>query len=216
MPTKKSASPRVSPRKGLLLVTMEPPASLEAEFHDWYDTEHFLQRMALPGFESGSRWVCLRGWPRWLALYDLASTAAVETEAYRAVSGANSTSWSQRILPRMTGRMRVIAEQVLPGNAVAVDPRQVSQLLVARYPLLPTGRRSATITAATKAFETLKGVLQLRLFTSPRELASDLWVIAAFDRPIAIEALISSVGHLEGIGANFFNVYAPYYRVSKD
>ncbi len=45
--------------KGLLLVTMEPPASLEDEFNDWYDTEHAPQRRALPGFESASRWACL-------------------------------------------------------------------------------------------------------------------------------------------------------------
>ena len=56
--------------KGLLLVTMEPPASLEDEFNDWYDTEHFPQRRGLPGFESASRWVCIEGWPRWAALYD--------------------------------------------------------------------------------------------------------------------------------------------------
>ena len=68
------ANPR---RKGLLLVTMEPPAGLEEEFNDWYDHEHLPQRMRMPGFETGARFVCLEGWPRWLALYDLASLAAL-------------------------------------------------------------------------------------------------------------------------------------------
>ena len=65
--------------KALLLVTMEAPASFEEEFNDWYDFEHLPQRLAMPGFENGGRFVCLEGWPRWLALYDLSSRAALET-----------------------------------------------------------------------------------------------------------------------------------------
>src|SRR3954453_13674036 len=98
--------------KALLLVTMEAPAGLEEEFNDWYDTEHLPQRCALPGFETGARFVCIDCWPRWLALYDLTSPAALESEAYRAVSGANNTSWSRRILPRTLGRMRIVGEQI--------------------------------------------------------------------------------------------------------
>ena len=77
--------------RGLLLVMMEPPASLEEEFNDWYDTEHFPQRSAVPGFESASRWVCLDGWPRWLAIYDLATLDVLLCDAYREMSGAKST-----------------------------------------------------------------------------------------------------------------------------
>ena len=32
--------------KPLLLVLMEPPAGMEAEFNDWYDTEHLPERPA--------------------------------------------------------------------------------------------------------------------------------------------------------------------------
>eukprot|EP01034_Spumella_vulgaris_P005546 gene5546-7080_t len=110
--------PAPAPAKGLLLVTMEPPAGLEEEFNDWYDTEHFPQRRALPGFESASRWVCLQGWPRWLAVYDLASPAALATPAYAAVSAGNSTPWSKRILPRTIGRQRIVAEQMGKGDVL--------------------------------------------------------------------------------------------------
>ena len=34
---------------GLLFATMEPPANIEEEFQDWYDTEHFPERQSLPG-----------------------------------------------------------------------------------------------------------------------------------------------------------------------
>jgi len=52
---------------GLLLVTMEPTAAMQEEFNDWYDQEHIPERIALPGFLSATRWVCLQGWPRYLA-----------------------------------------------------------------------------------------------------------------------------------------------------
>ena len=41
---------------GLLLVTMEPPASLEEEFADWYDTEHVPERAVHCGVERGGGW----------------------------------------------------------------------------------------------------------------------------------------------------------------
>ena len=107
-----------SPRKGLLLVTMEPPAGLEEEFNDWYDHEHLPQRMRMPGFETGARFVCLEGWPRWLALYDLTSLAALSTPEYLSVSLANASPWSRRIAARTVGRSRVEAEQIAPGGAI--------------------------------------------------------------------------------------------------
>jgi hypothetical protein len=205
--------------KGLLLVVMEPPASLEEEFNDWYDTEHFPQRSALPGFETASRWTCVSGWPRWLALYDLTSTAALESEAYRAVSGANSTPWSHRILPRTLGRMRVIAEQLAPGDASGLNPGQVSRLLVARYSsAIVAEREQAIIEIALSTFRALDGVAQLRVFKSQRASTLDLWTIAAFDHPISPETLMAAVGRVAGsfgadvFGADIFNVYVPYFR----
>jgi hypothetical protein len=207
--------------KGLLLVAMEPPASLEEEFNDWYDTEHFPQRRALPGFESASRWTCVSGWPRWLALYDLTSTAVLESEAYRAVSGPNSTPWSHRILPRTVGRMRIIAEQLAPGDACGLNPGQISRLLVARYPSAIVSDSKPQPESAEIAFSTyhaLDGAVQVRVFQSQRGSAADLWTIAAFDHPVSAETLMSKAGRLAGsfgadvFGADIFNVYVPYYR----
>jgi hypothetical protein len=189
-------------RKGLLLVTMEPPAAMEDEFNDWYDTEHFPQRAGLAGIESATRWACLDGWPRWLALYDLTSIAVLESAPYRAVSGANSTPWSKRILPRTIGYRRVVAEQISPGDALTPSER-VARLLVACYPT------RAAPEALRDAFGKLDGLLQLRLFA---EGAETLWAIAAFDRPVTAARLGNSIGHIAGASAALCNLYAPYMR----
>jgi hypothetical protein len=199
--------------KALLLVTMEPPASLEEEFNDWYDTEHFPQRRGLPGFESASRWVCLEGWPRWLALYDIADTNAVETPAYQAVSGSNATPWSRRILPRTVGRARIVCRQAVPGAALGRPPAQVARLVVARYP----ERLGATAQAAlgARAAE-LPGLLQLRAFETVPDTAgagpAETWVLAEFDRVPAPDRVRAALAEVEGLGARLLNTYAPYLR----
>lgn len=198
--------------KGLLLVTMEPPAPMEEEFNDWYDTEHFPQRRGLPGFESASRWVCLQGWPRWLALYDLTSTAAVETPEYAAVSGPNSTPWSRRVLPRTVGRSRVVAEQVAPGAALSRNPEEVGRLLVARFTALHAVQEPAVADQLVRASAGMEGLLQLRLFRAEGRGGADLWTLAEFDRPVGAEALAARFGEAAGIGARLLNLYAPYHR----
>ena len=206
--TSKSSAP--SP-KGLLLVTMEPPAPLEDEFNDWYDTEHFPQRGALPGFDSASRWACVDGWPRWLALYDLASPTALDSDAYRAVSGANSTPWSKRMLPRTFGRMRIVAEQIAPGEAMSLPPGEVSRLLLARYGTPAAAERDRFVDALTAAAAAIRGLKQLRLFHSGGEHEA-VWAIAALGAPVAVDALRTSFGEVAGVGADLFNLYVPYWR----
>ena len=199
--------------KGLLLVTMEPPAALEEEFNDWYDTEHFPQRSAVPGFETASRWTCVDGWPRWLAIYDLVSPAVLETEAYRAVSGPRSTPWSQRILPRTMGRMRVVAEQIAPGDELAIAPSRSSRLLVARYPAIAPADAEESVKGITSIFQACNSVIQARIFKSMRGSAIDLWALVAFGRPVSAEPLASSAGYLDDSrGADVFNLYVPYFR----
>lgn len=179
--------------KGLLLVLMEPPAPLEEEFNDWYDTEHFPQRRALPGFLSASRWACLEGWPRWAAVYDLESTAALETPEYRAVSGPNSTPWSRRVLPRTTGRERLVFEGA-GGDLMRPDS---VRLAIARY----RGRVAA-------AAPPLPGCVSLRAFHGADETA----LLAEFDRPVRAEAVGEAFATAGDVGACMLNLYARYRR----
>ena len=131
---------------GLLLVTMEPPPAMAEEFHDWYDTEHVPERLALPGFRNATRWVCVQGWPRYLALYDLDSPAMLDTPEYRAVAGDNVSPWSHRVLPRTVGRTRIVAEQVEPGN------RRTAAFRADRLPRGGTIRRAASRGARPTGF----------------------------------------------------------------
>ena len=211
-----SASPSetaVAARLGILLVLMEPPAPLEEEFNDWYDTEHLPQRCALPGFLDGSRWTCVEGWPRWGAFYDLASVDAVDTPEYRAVSGRNGTPWSRRILPRTIGRTRVVAK-ALPGSEdLGSVPAQASRLMLTRYALRGQQDEGQTMANLGRSKLMEIGAMQVRAFMqehAPEE--AKIWLIAAFDQPISGETASSVAGRLTGVGADLLNIYVPYRR----
>ncbi len=187
---------------GLLLVTMQPPSDMEDEFNDWYDCEHFPERRALPGFLSASRWAAIEGWPRYLALYELESVAAMETPEYRAVSGERASPWSRRVVPRTLGRLRVVAAAVDPARPKLPPPRAIARLLLARY--------AAPGEEAVGAFlrRHAAGPAEIRAFRAD----DDLWLVAGFARPVVLAELGGTFGEIAGQGATLFNLYVPYLR----
>jgi len=187
---------------GLLLVTMQPPSDMEDEFNDWYDTEHFPERRALPGFLSASRWAAVEGWPRYLALYELDSVAALETPEYCAVSNDRASPWSRRVIPRALGRRRVVAVATEPSTAMLPPPRRTARLLVARYSGL-SDEAARTARSRPEA-----GPAKIRTYRA----ADDLWFLAAFARPVMLADLIGPFGEIADRGATLFNLYVPYLR----
>jgi len=186
---------------GLLLVTMAPTAAMEEEFNDWYDREHIPERIALPGFLSATRWVCLQGWPRYLGLYDLVSAAIMESPKYTAVAGPNVSPWSHRVLPRTIGRRRVVATQVSPVTAAAGMGPDPVMLVMAHYP-------GALPPAALDAIRTLTGLVKTRLFHTVDD-APGSWVLAGFDRPPGDLGAFTALG---GRGSLLVNFYTRYFR----
>jgi len=57
--------------KGSLIAAMNFSDVAEDEFHDWYDTEHIPERLAVPGFLNAERWIGSANPKQSLALYDL-------------------------------------------------------------------------------------------------------------------------------------------------
>lgn len=118
---------------GLLMVGMTPTEHGEGEFNSWYDAEHIPERLSAPGFLGARRWIANEAPTKYLALYDLESSAALHTPEYQAMSGENNTEWTKRVLADVTKSYRNVYEQIWPGQAamladagalltVAIDP----------------------------------------------------------------------------------------------
>jgi hypothetical protein len=105
--------------KGLLFMAFDFSTAHEDEFHDWYDKEHVPERLRVPGFLNAERWIDEQNPKIHVATYDLDTVGVMDTQAYRAVGGANQSVWTKRVTG-MCGRiMRFVGSQLLPGDEVA-------------------------------------------------------------------------------------------------
>ena len=59
----------------------------EAAFNAWYETTHFPQLLACPGWLSARRFVSLGQGPKYAAMYEVAGSWAFETPEFLAVRG---------------------------------------------------------------------------------------------------------------------------------
>ncbi len=191
--------------KGFLLVLMQPPSALEEEFNAWYDTEHIPERVAVRGFLSGIRYVCVSGAPKYLAMYDMENAGVVDTEDYMRVSFDRASPWTKRV----TSRVRVYrsaGEQVYPGNAVT-GPAARQVLL--RFRGLPKSAE-ATIVAGMRAnFEGRKDTLQVRVFAHDTGAGFDFLGLVAARAPLAEELDMDKFG-LHASALDLYSSYAPY------
>jgi len=116
---------------GLLFVACDvDPAADEADFNRWYDREHVEERVRIPGFLSGARYVSLEGGHRYLGLYRTASLEVFRSPGYRAAF-ERQTPWSIANLDRMRDPIRrVCAVRAVTGfgsgSHIAVLPLEVA------------------------------------------------------------------------------------------
>lgn len=192
-------------KKGFLLVLMQPPPTLEEEFNAWYDTEHIAERLAVPGFETALRYVCIDGAPRYLAMYDMASPDVLNSPAYLRVAFDNASPWTKRI----TSRVRIyrsFGEQVYPGTKLT---GHAARVLVLRFRALPSAAQDTIIAGMRANFESLPQTLQVRVF------AYDTGAGVDFLGFVEARAALGEALNLEAFGdcrnmLDLVNTYTPY------
>jgi hypothetical protein len=72
--------PLLGPAAMLLSFDVLPQAT--AEHDHWHTHEHLPERLSIPGFLRGTRWVALRGRPRYLVLYEVAGLQTLTSPPY--------------------------------------------------------------------------------------------------------------------------------------
>src|SRR5215469_822967 len=65
--------------KGILVAAMDFSAAPEDEFHDWYDLEHVPERLQVPGFLNGDRWIGADNPKISVATYDLDNVGVLKS-----------------------------------------------------------------------------------------------------------------------------------------
>lgn len=194
------------PEKGFLLVLMQCPPTLEDEFNAWYDTEHLPERLAVPGFETAQRFVCLDGNPRYLAMYDLARHEVLETPDYLKVAYDQSSPWTKRV----TSRVRVwrsSGTQIYPGDRLT---QRCSRLMVLRFRGLNKEAGSEVVAAMRRTFEDRPETAQVRVLRHDAGAAGiDYLGLVEAQSPSAHKIDVKALAP-HAAALDMFNTYAPY------
>jgi len=96
--------------KGMLLVWMDIAKAEQADFNEWYDKEHLVDRVSVPGFLNGRRFQALAGGPEFFAVYETREPATLTSAAYRDRL-QHPTPWTRRIMPLFRNTIRGVCEQ---------------------------------------------------------------------------------------------------------
>ena len=195
----------------LMMGMMEPPLELEGEVHDWYDLEHLPSRAEVPGFLTANRFVCIEGWPRYVAWYDLENLDVLNSPAYQAISGKNTSPWSRRLVPMTHGYFRVLGVQTYPGNALYGAQGPSARTLVLRFNTPAEAAIPDILTGLRALFEGRPETVQLRLFRSE---FGGLYYVAMIElrRPINVADLdVAKFGKASQC-LDLTNVYLSYFR----
>jgi len=78
---------------------------LQAEFEDWHSHEHFVERLAIPGFSRGSRWASATGGEGFFVMYELTGYETLSSAPYLAHLNA-PTPWSTKMMPHHRNMVR--------------------------------------------------------------------------------------------------------------
>jgi len=78
---------------------------MKSEFEDWHSHEHMPERLGIPGFLRGTRWIALSGEPSYFVLYEASRLATITGGPYLERLN-NPTPWSQKMMPHHRNMVR--------------------------------------------------------------------------------------------------------------
>jgi hypothetical protein len=88
-----------------MLLSFDVAADAIAEHDDWHTHEHLPERLSIPGFLRGTRWVALLGQPRYFVMYEVSHLGTLTSEAYLQRLN-NPTRWTSKIMAHYQGMSR--------------------------------------------------------------------------------------------------------------
>lgn len=113
--------------KGVLAIWNGIDREQEDEFLKWHVHEHIPDRIALPGFLRGRRYVALDGFPKYFNFYETASITDLDSPAYRQ-SLNHPSAWTEQVVRHFTDTSRTlcqVAATLGKGEGVVLEALQL-------------------------------------------------------------------------------------------
>jgi hypothetical protein len=169
----------------------------ELEYDEWHTREHMPERLGIPGFEAGRRYVDRnRDRHRYFTLYEAAALDALGSAAYRARLDA-PTPWTQRVQPTFTNFVRAACRATASegrgtGGAVATIRVDVADPAATE----PLERSAGALAAAALAHH---GVTSVHVGVAEPSVTGTPTAESAF-RQLTGEGVFDAVVLVDGIG----------------
>jgi len=91
--------------KAAMLLSFDVVEEAIPEHDEWHTHEHLPERLAIPGFVRGTRWVALRQGPRYFVMYEVEQLATLASDAYLERLN-NPSPWTSSMMPSYRGMFR--------------------------------------------------------------------------------------------------------------
>jgi len=128
----------MSEHHGILAIWNGCAAGREAEFEEWYQHEHFHERIAVPGFLLGRRYEALSGAPAYFCFYVTQSPQTLTSKPYLDRLD-NPTAMTRRMMTEIFRDMsRTVCRRTLRTGAM-----WGSVAVTLRFPARPDGIEGA-------------------------------------------------------------------------
>jgi hypothetical protein len=99
--------------RGFLLNAMNVVPEHEAEFNEWYNTEHIPALAAVAGVICARRFRATSSNRRYVALYHLESPEVQATQAWK---DAANTPWTEKLRPHFRDHLRLVCKAYVRGG----------------------------------------------------------------------------------------------------
>ncbi len=143
--------------KAVVAIWQDAPPEARAEYFEWHNREHMLERVGIPGFLRGRRYCALNGEPEFFTLYEAQSLEVLTGADYTGRLN-NPTAWTRRVAPQLRNNVRSLCSVALSlGSGVG------GLVMTWRYDVAP-GSEAAQ-----------RGLVETRL----RELANRKGIVGA-------------------------------------
>ena len=204
---------------GVVAIWHDLMPAAKDDFYQWHNREHMPERLGIPGFNRGRRYVAVRGAPEYFNLYEADNPAVLRGADYLQRLNA-PTPWTRQVVPSFRavargicrvlysagvgqgGTMLTLRFEVAPGALARVERLLCEELL----PPLVEGRGVAGVHLCRADAE------GSRIETAERKARADAtaipdWIVlieggsavAVEDSARALRAALESVAEISGL-----------------
>src|SRR5262245_28325791 len=115
----------------MVQVDLDSPL-VEDEFNAWYNDEHIPELLRVPGFATGRRFRAIEGQPRYAAMYELSSIAALNEPLFHQARPAHpkSTPATRKMWPHVRNLRRGIYSRVSSSGDADATRSNATHLLL--------------------------------------------------------------------------------------